>query len=236
MILDITKETGILRVEDGVPVEKTDPIAVEHTLRISVNGRQCTQLIATPQCLEELALGYLYSAGMIRSLADIEDMVTDTGFQAINVKTNCTEVSLAPLPDGMVVPLSDILFQIEKFLHESEVFVATGAVHSCALLVDNQLLHFMEDIGRHNAFDKAIGAALRSETPLDRAAVLTSGRLPSDMTRKIVHSRVPVAVSRSAPTDAAVELAQRYNLTLCGFARGNRINIYSCRQRIQVNG
>ena len=232
--MNTTKELRILKVEDGGASEKTDPVAVEQTLHIYVNGQHHTILAATPQYLEELALGHLFSAGIIRNLADVDTLTTDADFRTIWVETVRCEVQPAPVSDGLRVLLTDILFNMEQFLHKSAVFFATGAVHSCALIVDGRMMHFMEDIGRHNALDKTFGAALRGSTHLDRAVVLTSGRIHSDMMIKVIHSRSQVVVSRSAPTDAAVELALRYNVTMCGFARGNQLNIYTGRHRILV--
>ena len=234
MTLETVREMRILRAEDGVSIDKTETVVIEHGFCINVNKRRKADLIVTPQYLEELTLGHLYTSGIIKSLADITELAIDDGLQTARVQTTGDNSSTAPdaVLEDFFVPLTDILNAMEKFLHESKMFFVTGAVHSCALMIGGRLLHFMEDIGRHNAFDKTIGAALRTETPLDQAVVLTSGRLPSDMMSKVIYSRVPVVVSRSAPTDAAVELAERCNVTLCGFARGRRINIYTGRQRI----
>jgi len=230
--LDITKKVGILKVEGDVSSEISEQVAAEHKLGICVNGQYYTDLACTPQHLEELALGNLYSSGMIGSLADVRQSETENGNGMIRIETVCGNSPLIPVQDGLFIRLAEIRPNMEQFLKESEMFFSTGAVHSCALISGGRLLHFMEDIGRHNAFDKTVGAALRNKTQLEQAVVLTSGRLPADMMIKVIYSRVQVVVSRSAPTSEAVELASRYNVTLCGFARGNRINIYTGRHRI----
>ena len=228
----MTKEVKLVRIENGIPAERTEPVAAEHTVKLYVNGESRAILTFSPQCVEELVLGHLLSSGVIRDAGDVAQITQDG--ESVYAETSCGEVLLSPVLDGLSLPLTVILSHMEEFLRKSEVFFATGAVHSCALIANGRLMHFMEDIGRHNAFDKTVGAALRDKTPLGQAAVLTSGRVPCDMMTKIIRARVQIVVSRSAPTDAAVDLALRHNVTLCGFARGNRINIYTGRDRITL--
>lgn len=83
-----------------------------------------------------------------------------------------------------------------------------------------------EDLGRYNALDKTIGKALRSCTPLEDGGIFTSGRIPLSLVEKVIRSRVPLLVSRSAPTLQAIDLATRHGLTLIGFAKGDRMNVY----------
>ena len=233
--MDITKKTEILRVKHGVVSEEADIIVTEHTLSILVNGQQYTTLACTPQYLEELALGNLYSTGSISRLSDVKQMIIDADNRTIRIEAVCSDAPLEAVPDGLNVSAADILLNMEQFLSESEIFIATGAVHSCALIVDNKLIHFTEDIGRHNALDKTIGLALKAKTPLEDVVVVTSGRVPADVMNKIIRSRVKIVVSRSAPTDTAIDLALRHNVTLCGFARKNRLNIYTHGNRIVLH-
>jgi FdhD protein len=214
--------------------ECTDTVASEHSLEIEVNGQLRANITCSPAHLKELTAGYLYSSGVIRGVAGIRSLSPDREFKSVKVETVCTEIPLEPVADEFRIPLDVIKCNMEQFLNKSTIFKTTGAVHSCAMSVEGKLLHFMEDIGRHNAFDKTVGAALLEGIKMNAPVVMTSGRVPGDMLLKLVYSRVPVVVSRSAPTDEAIELAKQYNITLCGFARAGRINIYAGSRRVEI--
>jgi FdhD protein len=121
---------------------------------------------------------------------------------------------------------------MEEFRGRSELHRKTGGVHAAALADRDGLLVFREDIGRHNAVDKVIGACLPRSKDFGDKLLLTSGRLSSEILHKASACALPIVVSRSAPTDRCVALARERNITLIGFARGRRMNIYSGEQRI----
>jgi FdhD protein len=114
----------------------------------------------------------------------------------------------------------------------SKLFQTTGGVHSACLADRKKILLFTEDIGRQNALDKIIGASLLKNISLQNKIMLSSGRITSETITKMVRAMIPVIVSPGAPTDSAVNLARRLGITVVGFARGKRINIYSHPERI----
>ena len=121
---------------------------------------------------------------------------------------------------------------MREFEMRSEVFLKTGGVHSAAICDLNSIVVFREDIGRHNAIDKVIGVLIESGESFNHKFVLTSGRVSSEVLHKIHKCRIPVIVSHSAPTNQAVKLANDLGVTLVGFARGRRMNIYTHFTRI----
>ncbi|MBN1838061.1 MAG: formate dehydrogenase accessory sulfurtransferase FdhD [Spirochaetales bacterium] len=140
-----------------------------------------------------------------------------------------------PGQPGWLTPgsLSDLM---QEALRASEVHRRTGGVHMAALADASGLLFLREDIGRHNAVDKVIGAQLSAGGDFADKALLASGRLSSELLGKALRCGVPVLASRSAPTDRSVALARRSNLTLVGFARGRRLNVYSAPERLLSGG
>jgi FdhD protein len=132
------------------------------------------------------------------------------------------------------ISASQIFSLMREFQHRSEVFKNTGGVHSAALSDGERLLIFAEDIGRHNAIDKIFGECLWENTPTEDRAIITSGRISSEILFKAVKRGVPIIISRSAPTDLAVRTAQDLGITLVGFVRARKMNIYANNWRISL--
>lgn len=124
-----------------------------------------------------------------------------------------------------------ILEKMRELREKSRTWKKTGGVHSVALVKDENFL-LVEDISRHIAVDKVIGLAVRKGVGLSESYILTSGRLPGDMVIKAARVNVPVIASRTAPLSSGVECAHKCNLTLVGFVRGNKMNIYTHPRRI----
>ena len=120
---------------------------------------------------------------------------------------------------------------MKEMENKSEGFRLTGGLHNSALGGDN-ILFMSEDIGRHNAVDKVIGSLIISEQAVDDKILLLSGRVSSEIVIKAARAGIPLVLSRAAPTDLAIDLAQELNITLIGFVRDGRLNIYSHPQRI----
>ncbi|UCF99354.1 MAG: formate dehydrogenase accessory sulfurtransferase FdhD [Spirochaetaceae bacterium] len=139
-----------------------------------------------------------------------------------------------PSEAGLRVSAQYIGALMEAFRAQSEHHRQTGGVHAAALADQKDILVFREDIGRHNAVDKVIGACLLLGNNFTDKLLLTSGRLSSEILHKAVRCSLPIVVSRSAPTDRSVALARERNITLIGFARGQRMNVYSGAERVVV--
>lgn len=140
-------------------------------------------------------------------------------------------VRCPPLPAGPRVDPALLAELPRRLRAEQAVFAATGGLHSAALFsLDGTLEVVREDIGRHNAVDKVLGARLRADRfPVDDAVLVVSGRAGFEIVQKAVVARVPVMVAVGAPSSLAVELAHRSGLHLCGFARDGRFNVYGGR-------
>ncbi len=146
-----------------------------------------------------------------------------------------SSVSELPAISEEVIVGVDVVFDLYKeFQKKSDLFRLTGGVHSAALCDEKEIIVFSEDIGRHNAVDKIIGYAFLEQIPLKGKIMLLSGRISSEITMKAVRAQVPILVSRAAPTDMAIQIARKSGITLVGFLRGQRLNVYSKPERILV--
>jgi len=256
--MNVIRSFEITRIKGAERRTVQDTVIVEHRHRIHVNGEPYADLICIAQDLEALTVGHLMNEGTIRRREDLLSLTLDeegakvtlaatasaaeTGIRTVGTGLGAPrsaafraleKAAPEPLDNSLTFRLSDIAPLVESFQESSELFTATGGVHSCALCdSEGKLLYFMEDLGRHNAFDKVIGAALLDGISPSRCFLMTSGRVPSDMLIKAVNARLPLVVSRSAPTDVAIRMAEQYGVTLCGFARGDRMNLYAHPERL----
>ena len=182
-----------VRMPDGT--ERT--LAAEHAAAILVNEQPAFRVVCTPELLPQLALGRLLTEGWITAADEVERVAV------------CAQgLKIREIPAAWVDALADAMGQ------GLPLYRATHAVHSCLLLRAGKILYRCEDLGRHNALDKAVGCALTEGVPLAECMLFTSGRVPVDMVRKAIRAGVPALVSKSMPTVQSLELAEEYGLKL----------------------
>ena len=249
-----TVERLVLRVEDGLgePL-RPDLLAVEAPLELRTNGQSAIVVMRTPGHDLELARGLLVSEGLItpgsdRSLSIVDDNVIEVG-AGLSVrplvtssscgvcgKTSIAELELRaePVISELRVAASLIRQLPERLRATQRVFDSTGGLHAAAAFdAAGELLATREDVGRHNAVDKLVGwAAGEGRLPMNDAILCVSGRLSFEIIQKAVVAGFPIVVAVSAPTSLAVDVAERFAVTLCGFVRGGPFNIYSHSTRV----
>jgi len=233
-----------------------DKIITEYPLTIYVNKTYYSTMMITPNNIEFLVLGYLHSEFLINNLSEIKNFKLDlenhrcditlshdiknNNSQRLKImSTACGNTSLPNILDKdlpkvikkQTFNLNQILEEVAVFNKESLLFKETGGVHSVELIYGTNKILF-EDIGRHNAVDKVVGYLLKNKIISDDIFIITSGRISSDILLKIALVKISLIVSRSAPTSLAVKLADKLGITVIGFARGNKLNIYTHEDRI----
>ena len=204
---------------DGSVTEKTEEIVVEHFMEVSVNGEKAFTLSCTPECLRELVVGRLYTERIIKNADDIESLfISDDGNICEVVLKEGVENSdgkneLPVLPEVSID--SQSIFKLaEKFSEDGNLHRSTNGTHSCYIRLENGSIVSFEDIGRHNALDKAVGYILLKNRSTEGIMIYTTGRVSTDMVEKTVAAGIPVLVSKAVPTSKALELAKRYGLKL----------------------
>ena len=256
------KDIEITKYDGGEARRTTDIVVEEYPLTLFIEGKEFVTLLCSPEDLEYLVTGFLLSEGFIKDSKDMSRLRIDKekGIAEIELlrgsalagklygsRTITSGCGRGPVfynvkdsidtrvleDDGFRVGYQSILKLMKQFDQKSEVFKKTGGVHSCALGIEERVEVYHEDIGRHNAMDKVIGHAVKEGLYFGGSVALTSGRISSEMLVKAAKRSIPVIASRSAPTALAVELAEKLNITLVGFARGRRFNIYSAVFRIK---
>jgi FdhD protein len=247
--------TDVLRLPGGAT--DRDALAVEEPLEIRVSGEPVAVTMRTPGHDEELALGFLLSEGVRpRDASPTDDLAANTvdvtvdGFDPEPLRRNfyttsscgvCGKGALeavaveAPRVDSELRVSAALVSELPDRLRRAQpTFAATGGLHATGLFsADGELVCVREDVGRHNAFDKVIGRAfLDGLLPLADHVVCVSGRLSFELVQKGAVAGVPILVAVGAPSTLAVELARDRGITLCGFVREGRMNVYTEPGRI----
>jgi FdhD protein len=255
-----TTTVSVSRVRENERFSETDTVVVEYPFTIILNDNELTTTLCTPDKLEQLAIGFLVSEGIIKRKEEIEgirlnpkrgsvrittvdkpSLDTDTVFRRF-ITSGCGKGTMlysfadalnqTRIESDLAVKSGHIYHLMKTFQDLSGIFKETGGVHSAALADNQDIIVFSEDIGRHNAVDKVFGQCLMEEISTQEGIFLTSGRVSSEILFKTAKRNVPVLVSRSAPTDLAIKSASELGITLIGFVRGKRMNIYTNEWRI----
>jgi len=244
-----TTRVDVVRVPDG---ETQDVVAVEEPLEIRINGVPVAVTMRTPGHDEELALGFALSEGLRPERARVpDDLAANTveldapGFdparlaRSFYTSSSCgvcgkgaleaVAVEAPRIGSGLTISAKLVAALPDQLRAAQPAFEATGGIHATGLFDEHgTLLCLREDVGRHNALDKVIGWAFRAGLlPLDRSILCVSGRLSFELVQKAAVAGCPLLVAVGAPSSLAIELARDRGVTLCGFVRGGRLNLYS---------
>jgi len=243
-----------------LPRGETEPdeIAVEEPLEIRVGGHPIAVTMRTPGHDEELALGFLRSEGIAAvsahptadfaaNVIDVEvdgDIDLDRLSRNFYTSSSCgvcgkgaleaVAVEAARVESELVLPGELVAVLPDRLREAQPAFAATGGLHATGLFSsEGDLLVVREDVGRHNAMDKVVGWAFgEGLLPLSDKVLCVSGRLSFELVQKAAVAGCPIVAAVGAPSTLAVDLARDRGVTLCGFVRGGRVNVYSEPQRI----
>ena len=229
---------------------------VETPVSLTINGAAWLTFMCTPVDLEALAVGFLYNEGVLQSMKEVVDVRVCEHGDNVDVwldhsveqpaswrrTSGCTggvtAVDLLARPDVSFTPQRPTFAPeaigrlVERLFEVQELYRETGGVHTSALTDGERVLFAAEDIGRHNTLDKIAGMCVMENVwPVTRI-LITTGRISSEMLQKAARLGAPILISRTSPSSLSIEMAERYGITLIGYARRQRFNVYSNAQRV----
>ncbi|MGB3368863.1 MAG: formate dehydrogenase accessory sulfurtransferase FdhD [Acidaminobacteraceae bacterium] len=255
--MDTSKKVKIIKYKDGVSNVVEDDVIIEFPLTLYLRGNQYATLLCTPEYEKELIVGYLFSENLINKKKDIKsisidlrsgevfvDIIDENILESdINKKRLITsgcanntvfynaidkiKLQSTKNKEQINLDMESLLDTMANMNKSSELFLRTGGVHMSLLSDGKDFNVFREDIGRHNAIDKIVGHIILNEVSCKDKILFSSGRLSSEMLLKSAKIGIEVIVSKSAPMDMAIRIADELGIVLIGFARGKRCNIYS---------
>lgn len=257
------KSYPVLKARGNTTEFSIEYIVEESPLTLFFNEEEIGTILCTPSQIEELALGFLSMEGFIHSYQDVLSLHYNSSVQAIWVKASVPPVSSANLMNKRlfsaccgkgrssftfsndselakiqtsttVISLQEVYNYAEYLQDHLPLFKSTGGIHSGCIAYQDKVIFTSYDIGRHNVFDKLAGSALKANLNLRDHVLFFSGRVSSEILLKVSKMNIPILIARSAPTDMALNLARRLCITVIGFARGDRLNIYTCPERINL--
>ncbi|MBP1964001.1 formate dehydrogenase accessory sulfurtransferase FdhD [Paenibacillus aceris] len=258
--LSSTTTWSIYRYNGTEVLPQEDTIATEAPLTIKVDGEEFATLVYTPTDTVDLVTGFLASEGLIRFVDQIESLTLEEqrGFAHVKLR-HLHQLSRTMVSKRFIgsccgksrqfyfhndartakTVRTNLQLSVEQCFHlmnrlqeQSSDFRATGGLHNAALCTADELLLSRSDIGRHNALDKIFGHLLRQRIPVRDKVIAFSGRVSSEVTLKAAKIGVGVLLSKSAPTDLALQLACDLGITVVGFIRRDQLTVYTHPQRI----
>ena len=243
------EEIEAINFKNGRPTETKEKVVKDETVTLTINGNISRSMSAIEDSLEEFAVGYLVNENMVKSLKDIKSIEIDE--TKINVeiddtllKTNetvlCSDSAggwrskikeVNSVESDLQVSVHELIDRIEELKENAEIWQATGGTHVAGIVFEDQFV-VKEDVSRHVAVDKVIGYGILNGFDLNKSYVIYSGRMPADMVIKMTRAGVPILASNAAPANSGYNIAKKGNITLVGFLRGQRCNIYNNQNRI----
>lgn len=234
------------------------PVIQEALVSLTVNGEVWLTFLCTPVDLEAIAVGFLYNEGFIQSREEIADVRVCPGNENIDIWLNrsierpklwkrtsgctggLTQVETTDTSqdkksqfDAEMMISSECIYNLVGKLYEGQtLYRQSGGVHTSALSDGERLCVVAEDVGRHNTLDKLAGKILIDEIFVPCQLIITTGRISSEMLQKAFRLGTPFVVSCTAVTSLAIQLAERWGITLIGYARRDRFNVYTHPERI----
>ncbi len=243
------EEIDAINYKNGKATETKEKVVKDETITMTINGEISRSLSAIEDSLEEFAVGYLFNENMVNSMdaikkIEVDGVMINAEIDDTLLKTNETVLcsdsaggwrskikTVNPVESDFQVSASELISRIEELKDNAAIWQATGGTHVAGIVYKDQFI-VKEDVSRHVAVDKVIGYGLLHDFDLTHSYVIYSGRMPADMVIKMTRAGVPILASNAAPANSGYNIAKKGNITLVGFLRGQRCNVYNNQNRV----
>ncbi|WP_026089429.1 MULTISPECIES: formate dehydrogenase accessory sulfurtransferase FdhD [Bacillus] len=261
----VTMRREVIRVSNGCADKINDLVVTEYPVTVKINGEEFVTMVCTPEYIEEMVIGYLTSEGIIRKYEEIRDIWVQDKAGIVHVKTDklnpfhlklqnkryitsCCGMSrqgfvfandaltVKEMKDIKIKITANDCFRLMDTLQKSAaIFQSTGGVHNAALCDEDGIIISRMDIGRHNALDKIYGHCIKQGLSMEGKIIVFSGRISSEILLKVAKIGCEIILSKSAPTEFALQSAEELGITTVGFIRNQSLNIYTHPERILLD-
>lgn len=250
----------VTRYKNGVFSTSEDLVIKEVPVNLIINNFEFATMVCSPCNLKEMAVGFLYSEGLVQQSSDLKSVTVDEDNKTIRVETTGEALSnesfvkrlvttscsrggpslyffnsakrVLPIITDIKITPDEIFYLCDEVEKLTPLFRSTGASHSAALCKNGEIIVFFEDVGRHNAMDRIAGHCLLENINMSDKILVFSGRVASEILIKVAKMGIPLIAARSAPTELAVNLAKEFGITIVAFIRTDKFTIYSHENRV----
>ncbi|MDR1721893.1 MAG: formate dehydrogenase accessory sulfurtransferase FdhD [Methanobrevibacter sp.] len=250
--MKMTEIVSSISYKDGNYARNDEIIVSDETVNLNINDTLNRGFSISPDSLEDFAVGYMLGEGLISSIDHVEELELDgTSIKAkinledfdirkeLMVGSDCfggwrTKIDyIDKVESDLVVKPSEIIENMELLRENAVTWEKTGGTHIAGIVnKKSDIFITREDVSRHVAVDKVIGAGLREKIDYSNSYIIYSGRMPADMLIKLARVGIPLIASNAAPTISGYTVAEEANITMLGFVRGDRFNVYTHNERV----
>ncbi|MDR2967187.1 MAG: formate dehydrogenase accessory sulfurtransferase FdhD [Methanobacteriaceae archaeon] len=250
--MELTKTVNAINLTDGKTEKVSEKVVSDYNVKLLINNHFSRNFSTIPDSLEEFATGYILGEGLVANAKDIKKIEIDelTIKVTIDPKNLKNDEELVLVSDSsggwrskidlinkvesdLAIDKDDLINNMEKLRKNAFIWQETGGTHVAAIINKNKFI-VKEDVSRHVAVDKVIGAGALEKFDFSQSYIIYSGRMPADMLIKVARVGIPILASNAAPSFSGYTVANKANITMVGFVRENRFNIYTNPDRIII--
>jgi FdhD protein len=249
--MKLTEKVDAVKFKNGKKEEVKEQIVCDETITLTINNTITRNFSAINESLKEFTIGYLFGENMVKSYEEIAKIDIDENIINVKIKENivnddsvlCSDASggwrskikdINIINSELKIDSNELIKNMGILTEKARIWNHTGGTHVAGIVSDG-LFIIKEDVSRHVAVDKAIGAGILENIDFTKSYIIYSGRMPADMVIKLNRVNIPMIVSNAAPAYSGYTVVKKSNMTMVGFLRGNRFNAYGNIDRINFN-